>query len=362
VEAVENIVIGAGAVGLAAAADLAETGNEVVVVEAETRAGSHTSTRNSGVIHAGLYYKPGSLKASLCVEGKELLYRFCDEYGVPYRRIGKLVVAVDEAEQAKLADIIATAHKNGVTDLEWQAAEAVREREPDIRCVAAFYSPSTGIIDPAAYVSALEVRLDAASGVVAFDTAVTHIEPAPNGFVVTTNTGERLLAKRLVNAAGLGAVSLAKKITGYPVDLLPNLKMARGNYFTLRGACPFSTLVYPVPIPGGLGVHVTLDMAGGVRFGPDVQMVDAVDYTPDPSREQAFRQAIARYYPGIVGREVAVDYTGIRPQIGPLGQFNDFSIQGPAHHGLPGLVNVMGIESPGLTSSLALARYIVSLL
>lgn len=360
-ETIEHIIIGAGVVGLATAVKLAERGEEVVVVEAEDQAGTATSTRNSGVIHAGLYYQPDSLKARLCVAGKQQLYSFCEEYGVPFRRTGKLVVAVNDGEVTTLERIMETAHNNGVHDLTWMKAEAIREREPEIACVAGFWSPSTGIVDTAAYVQALEARLEALGGAVAYRCALQEIVPESDGFRIAAG-GDSFFAKNIVNAAGLGAVDVAHRIYGYPEALIPRLRLAKGNYFALSGVSPFSTLVYPVPIPGGLGVHVTLDLAGAARFGPDVEMVETVDYRQDVSREASFRTAIARYYPGVADRKLQPDYTGIRPQVGPLGQFNDYMVQGREIHGMAGLVNLMGIESPGLTSSLALADYIVSLL
>lgn len=359
-ETIEHVIIGAGVVGLATAVKLAESGGEVVVVEAADQAGTATSTRNSGVIHAGLYYQPGSLKAKMCVAGKEQLYLFCEEYGVPYKRTGKLVVAVDSEEIATLKRIMQTAETNGVRDLVWLDADTVKEREPAIACVAGFWSPSTGIVDTAAYVQALEIRLEELGGTVAFRCGVQSVVPDEGGFRVTAG-GDEFRAKKLVNAAGLGAVDITRNIKGYPEGLIPRLRLAKGNYFALSGVSPFSTLVYPVPIPGGLGVHVTLDMAGSVRFGPDVEMVDKIDYWLDETREADFRTSIDRYYPGIADRKLLPDYTGIRPQVGPLGQFNDFMIQGPDKHGMDGLVNLMGIESPGLTSSLELADYIVRL-
>jgi L-2-hydroxyglutarate oxidase LhgO len=366
VETVDTCIIGAGVVGLAIAAELAEAGREVIVCEKEGTAGTGISARNSGVIHAGVYYPKDSLKARLCVQGKGLLYRFCEDFGVEHQRIGKLIVATNPDEVAKLAVIMAAAAANGVTDLRFMSKSEIKAREPALAVEAALWSPSTGIVDVAAFILALEGVLEAAGGVVAYGTAITAVAPGGSGFEITTAQGDRFLARQLVNAAGLGAQALAastKGLAGVPnAGHVPPLRLVRGHYFSLGGQSPFKTLVYPVPVTGGLGIHASLDTGGQVRFGPDVEPVEAEDYAPDANRETSFRTAISRYYPGIESRTITPDFVGIRPQIAQLGTFADFRIDGAETHGVQGLVNLYGIESPGLTAALAIGKHVAAVL
>ena len=363
---VECVVVGAGIVGLAVARALALSGREVVILEAEDAIGTHTSSRNSEVIHAGIYYPKGSLKARACVEGRRRLYRYCDEHGVPYRRCGKLIVATNDAQIPELMAIREKAHGNGVTDVvEIPAAEAVR-MEPALRCAAALHSPSTGIIDSHALMLAYLGDAEAAGAMLALKSVLKEVAFTGKDFEVQTEE-IRIKAQTLVNSAGLRAPSVARRIEGFPVDKAPPELYAKGNYYSLQGRPPFSRLVYPVPEPGGLGVHVTLDLAGQARFGPDVEWLErigsTVDYSVDPRRAERFYAAIRRYWPGIADGSLAPAYSGIRPKIsGPSEPAADFVIQGPAEHGVAGLVNLFGIESPGLTASLALADHVAEVL
>jgi len=341
-------------------------GREVVILEAEDAIGTHTSSRNSEVIHAGIYYPKGSLKARACVEGRHRLYEYCQSHGVPFRRCGKLIVATNENQVPELKTIQRKAHDNGVTDVvEIPAAEAMR-MEPALRCVAALHSPSTGIIDSHALMLAYLGDAEAHGAMLALKSRLDRVAFTSEGF--SLQSGEtKLLAKHLINSAGLRAPSLAGRIEGYPKEKAPREHYAKGNYYSLQGRPPFSRLIYPVPEPGGLGVHVTLDLAGQARFGPDVEWLPgigpSIDYTVDPRRAERFYAAIRRYWPGIADGTLAPAYSGIRPKIsGPSEPAADFVIQGPAEHGVRGLVNLFGIESPGLTASLALADHVVTLL
>ncbi|HEX2650677.1 MAG TPA: NAD(P)/FAD-dependent oxidoreductase [Burkholderiales bacterium] len=366
---IECVVVGAGIVGLAAARALALAGREVVILEAEEAIGTHTSSRNSEVIHAGIYYPEGSLKARACVEGRQRLYAYCEKHGVPFRRCGKLIVATSEAQKEELLAIKAKAHANGVADVvEIPAAEALR-MEPALRCVAALHSPSTGIIDSHALMLAYLGDAEAAGAMLALKSPLTKVVSDSQGFVLEVGEKEqsRVRAKILVNSAGLRAPTVASRIEGFPQGKVPRELYAKGNYYSLQGRPPFSRLVYPVPEPGGLGVHVTLDLAGQARFGPDVEWLpglgESVDYSVDPRRAERFYAAIRRYWPGIAEGALAPAYSGIRPKIsGPNEPAADFVIQGPAEHGMAGLVNLFGIESPGLTASLALADHVAGLL
>ena len=359
---VECIVVGAGLVGLAVARALARAGREVVILEAEDAIGSHTSSRNSEVIHAGIYYPRGSLKARACVEGRQRLYRYCDEHGVPYRRCGKLIVAASDSQALELLTIRKKAQENGVTDVvEISATEAMR-MEPALRCVAALHSPSTGIIDSHALMLAYLGDAESAGAMLALRSPLHGIAVTGPGFELRAEE-TRIQAKFLVNSAGLRAPSVARLIAGFPAERIPRELYAKGNYYSLAGRPPFSRLVYPVPEPGGLGVHLTLDLAGQARFGPDVEWVDRIDYAVDPRRAERFYAAIRRYWPALPDGALAPGYAGIRPKIsGPGEPAADFVIQGPAEHGIAGLVNLFGIESPGLTASLALADDVVKLL
>jgi L-2-hydroxyglutarate oxidase LhgO len=363
---VECVVVGAGIVGLAVARALALAGREVVILEAEDAIGTHTSSRNSEVIHAGIYYPRGSLKARACVEGRHRLYRYCDEHGVPYRRCGKLIVASADAQLAELEAILKKGRENGVDDLAPIPAAQAMKMEPALRCVAALHSPSTGIIDSHALMLAYLGDAEAAGAMLALKSVLKGVVFTGHDFELQTEE-TRIRTQVLVNSGGLRAPSLAARIEGFPKDKLPGEYYAKGNYYSLQGRPPFSRLVYPVPEPGGLGVHVTLDLAGQARFGPDVEWLERIgspiDYSVDPKRAERFYAAIRRYWPGIAEGSLAPAYSGIRPKIsGPKEPAADFVIQGPAEHGVAGLVNLFGIESPGLTASLALADHVTDTL
>lgn len=366
-ERVEAVVIGAGVVGLAVARALALSGRETLVLEYAGVIGSETSSRNSEVIHAGIYYAPGSLKARLCVEGKQRLYRFCEERGVPHKRLGKLIVATEASQQAKLDAIEAGARACGVEDLVRLDARQAIAMEPELSCVAALHSPSTGIVDSHAFMLALQGDAEAHGAQIAFNTRVVGGAIRDDGVLVRTVDMDGaqldLAASIVVNAAGHGAQSLAHGLAGFPKKLVPPQYYARGCYFALSGKSPFRRLVYPVPVPGGLGVHLTLDMAGGARFGPDVEWIDGVDYTVDPRRGDVFYEEIRRYWPAIADGALLPAYAGVRPKLSsPSDPAADFLIDGPSAHGVRGLVNLFGIESPGLTSSLAIADLVVEAL
>jgi len=360
VERLDVVVIGAGVVGLAIARALALAGREVVVLEAEDAIGTHTSSRNSEVIHAGIYYPQGSLKARSCVEGKQLLYEFCNSHGVPYRRCGKLIVATDEKQAAELGVIRQKAHANGVTDLDWISKEEALQMEPELSCVAALHSPSTGIIDSHALMLAYLGDAEAHGAMLALK-SVFRKAAVKNGFEVYVEGSDPVNCAVLVNSAGLRAPSVARCIEGYDQQRSPRELYAKGNYYSLARRSPFSRLVYPVPEPSGLGVHVTLDLAGQARFGPDVEWTEHIDYAVDPRRAERFYAAIRRYWPGLPDGALLPGYAGIRPKTaGPGEPPPDFQIQGPREHGIPGLVHLFGIESPGLTASLALAGLVVA--
>ncbi len=335
------------------------------MLEAEDAVGTHTSSRNSEVIHAGIYYPQGSLKARLCVEGRRQLYAYCAERGIAHRRLGKLIVACSEAELAALRQLGERARANGVTDLEPLTAAQVAALEPAVCGVGGMLSPSSGIVDSHGFVSALQADLEAAGGVVVCRSRVTGIEPGSDGFALRLEDSDGLTAacRTLVNAAGLWAADVAGSIRGFPRRLVPRLHFAKGHYFTLQGRSPFSRLVYPLPVDGGLGVHVTLDILGTARFGPDVAWVEAIDYRFDDGRQAAFVEAIRRYWPELDAGKLSAGYTGIRPKLsGPGAAAADFLVQGPVVHGIAGLVNLFGIESPGLTSALPLGEAVYTAL
>ena len=358
-ERVDCIVIGAGVVGLAVARRLALAGLETLVLEREAAHGAHTSSRNSEVIHAGLYYPPGTLKARLCVRGREQLYRYCAERGIAYQRCGKLVVATGDDECTTLQRYLATAVRNGVTDLRWIASDEVTEWEPAVRCVAALWSPSTGIVSSHELMQALLGDLEAHGGALACRADVVggrFGRGSHRVFVQQQGVQSELEARWLVNAAGLDAQHVASSFESLDVATIPPRYLAKGHYFTLQGRSPFGRLVYPVAGGGGLGIHVTLDLAGGARFGPDVEWITNVDYAVDGTRHAAFVEAIRRYYPDLDPTRLQPGYSGIRPRITGSGEpAADFCIQGPERHGVECLADLYGIESPGLTAALAIA-------
>jgi L-2-hydroxyglutarate oxidase LhgO len=363
VEKLDAVVVGAGVVGLAVARELALAGREVVILEAEEAIGTHTSSRNSEVIHAGIYYPRDSLKAATCVAGRELLYEYCRSRGVPHRRCGKLIVATDKAQLGELRSIRDKAHANGATEVMEIAREEALRMEPELSCVAALHSPYTGIIDSHALMLAYLGDAEARGAMLALKSRLVGGDVDSDGIVLHVGGAEPMTIKAslVVNSAGLRAPSVARSLEGYPAELAPREFYAKGNYYSLQRPSPFSRLVYPVPEPGGLGVHVTLDLAGQARFGPDVEWVERISYEVDPGRSARFYAAIRRYWPGLPDGSLAPGYSGIRPKTsGPGEPASDFEIQGPRRHGVPGLVHLFGIESPGLTASLALARRVIS--
>jgi L-2-hydroxyglutarate oxidase LhgO len=364
-ERVECAVIGGGVVGLAIARALALAGREVVILEAERAIGAHTSSRNSEVIHAGIYYASGTLKARLCVAGKHALYRYCAERGIAHRRIGKVIVATCADEIAGLRRYREQAAANGVNDLRWLEAEELRALEPEVSGVAGVLSPSTGIVDSHGLMLALLGDAEARGAALALASPVLGGRIEPGAIVLEVGGAEPLeiAARIVVNAAGLRAQEVSRGIEGVPPHTIPPTYYAIGHYYTLAGAAPFRHLVYPVARPDWLGVHVTIDLAGRARFGPDFAWIERVDYRFDERRASAFYQAIRRYYPGLKDGALQPGYTGIRPKTrGPGEPPQDFTIQGPREHGVPGLVCLYGIESPGLTASLAIADYVLELL
>ena len=360
-EQVDAVVIGAGVIGLAVGRALALAGREVLVLESENAIGTGTSSRNSEVIHAGIYYPAGSLKARLCVQGKALLYAYCAERGVAHQRLGKLIVATSPEQVLTLDSIVAKAAANGVHDLQKLTADQAQALEPALACQAALLSPSTGVVDSHGLMLALQGDLENAGGLLALVSPVLQMGlkqgTATHPICVTTQDGTVLACQVLVNAAGLNAVTMARRMEGLDSRLLPQAHYAKGNYFTLSGKAPFSRLIYPVPEKAGLGVHLTLDLGGQAKFGPDVQWVDdPADLQVDPRRGDSFYAEVRKYWPALKDGALQAGYSGMRPKINaPHEAAADFMIQGPAEHGVPGLVNLLGIESPGLTSSLAIA-------
>jgi L-2-hydroxyglutarate oxidase LhgO len=360
-EQVECAVIGAGVVGLAIARKVAAAGREVVILEAENAFGTHTSSRNSEVIHAGIYYATGSLKARLCVAGRQALYRYCAEHDVGHRRIGKLIVATDESQIAGLVEYQSQAKVNGVTDLRRLNLQELRELEPRVACVAGVLSPSTGIIDSHGLMLAYLGDAQQHGAALALASPVGSGRVEAGGIVLEVGGAEPMTirCRSVINAAGLEAQAVARSIAGMPERTIPPTYYAIGHYYTLAGAAPFKRLIYPVARQDWLGVHVTIDLGGQVKFGPDFGWIDRVDYRFNESRESAFYTAIRRYFPELKEGMLQPGYTGIRPKLaGPGAAAQDFAIHGPRDHGVPGLVNLYGIESPGLTASLAIADYV----
>jgi L-2-hydroxyglutarate oxidase LhgO len=365
VDRLDAVVVGAGIVGLAVARELAMAGREVVILEAEDAIGTHTSSRNSEVIHAGIYYPAGSRMARHCVAGKRMLYAYCGERGLPHANCGKLIVATDEAEAGKLAAIQSRAAANGVPDLTLLTREEALALEPELHCTAALHSPSTGIIDSHAYMLSLQGDAENAGAIFVFHAPVTGGRATDRGIEIEVGGAGpmALRCRTFVNSAGLHAPKLARSIAGMPSQLIPREYFAKGNYFTLTGRNPFSRLIYPVPVPGGLGTHLTIDLGGQARFGPDVEWVETLDYEVDPRRGDSFYAAIRRYWPGLRDDALAPGYSGIRPKIVPPGApGQDFTLAGPRDHGVPGLLHLFGIESPGLTASLSLAEEVAAVL
>lgn len=361
-ETVDCVVIGAGVVGLAVARALALQGREVVILEAENAFGTITSARNSEVIHAGIYYPAGSRKADLCVRGKAMLYNYCAEHHVNHQRCGKLIVATSEGQVATLEGIRAKAAANGVNDMRMLSQAEAQAMEPNLQCHAALLSPSTGIVDSHGLMLALLGDAENAGAMLAVQSPVLSGVVTPDGIrlEVGGDVDTTLLASTVINAAGLTAPDLARRIHGIPAHRIPPQYYAKGCYFTLAGRAPFSRLIYPVPEAAGLGVHLTIDLGGQARFGPNVRWIDEIEYSVDPADADNFYDEVRRYWPGLVDGALQPGYAGIRPKIsGPGETAADFRIDGPGVHGVPGLVNLFGIESPGLTSSLAIAQAVV---
>jgi L-2-hydroxyglutarate oxidase LhgO len=362
VEWVDCVVVGAGVVGLAVARALALAGREVIILDAAEGIGTETSSRNSEVIHAGIYYPAGSFMARFCVAGRKALYAYCAEKGVPHVNCGKLIVATNAEEDAMLAGIKRRAEVNGVEGMRVLSAAEAIALEPNLSCTSALLSPVTGIIDSHAFMLALQGDAENAGAVPVFFSPVTGGRVVQGGVEIDVGGADpmTLRCRLLVNSAGLRAPGVAARIIGMPPDRIPPAHYAKGNYFTLSGRSPFSRLIYPVPVPGGLGVHLTIDLGGQARFGPDVQWIDTIDYTVDPARSDSFYAAVRKYWPALKDGALQPGYAGIRPKIVPRGApAQDFVVQGPQSHAVPGLINLFGIESPGLTAALALADYVV---
>lgn len=362
-ETVDCVVIGAGVIGLAIARALALTGHDVLILERAGAIGTETSARNSEVIHAGLYYPPGSLRAALCVQGRDQLYAYLAERQLPHRAIGKLVVATDTAQIPKLAEIAANAAACGARALRILSRAEALAMEPALHCEAALWSPKTGILDTHALMLSLLADAEGQGATLALGTTVTGMRVEDGAIAVTTEDGFTLRARTVVNAAGLWAPALAAATEGLPAAHVPVARFARGTWFTVPGRAAFFHLIYPVPEPGGLGIHVTLDLAGGMRFGPNVEWIDGIDYQLKPDHAPAFAASIRRYWPGLPEDALTPVSCGVRPKLhGPDEPAADFRIDGPARHGIPGLVNLFGIESPGLTSCLAIGAHVAGLL
>ena len=358
---IDTVVVGAGVVGLACARALALSGREVMVLEAEPAIGMGVSSRNSEVIHAGIYYRPGSLKATLCVQGRERLYAYCQERDVPHENCGKLIVATTQEQLQKLKTIQATASQNGV-QLELLDQARACEMEPNLFCTGALWSPTTGIVDTHGLMLSLQGDLENAGGMVVFNTQVERAEVVSDGVIVHAKGADPLKTGLLVNCAALGAQTLAEHTVGFPKEQIPALYYARGCYYSISGTSPFSRLFYPSPEVGGLGVHLTIDLGHQAKFGPDIEWIDEIDYTVDPKRADRFYAAIRSYWPALPDGALQPAYAGIRPKIQAAGEpEKDFVITGPGQHGVRGIVQLFGIESPGLTASLAIGDYVTGL-
>lgn len=359
---IDCLVVGAGVVGLAVARELALAGREVVIAEAAEGIGTQTSARNSEVIHAGIYYPPGSLKARVCVAGRQRLYRYLEERGLPHKACGKLIVATSESQKPALETIMARAQASGVDSLRWLSGAEAKAMEPEVRCEIALLSPETGVVDSHALMLSLLGECEAAGGSLALNTPITGWRREAEGFSVDFGGADPATysVRTVVNSAGHGAPKLLGLLEGFPAAYVPVQHYAKGNYFALTGKQPFTHLVYPVPEAAGLGIHATIDMGGRVKFGPDVEWVDHdQDLVVDPARAEKFYAAIRTYWPALPGGALVADYAGIRPKLhGPSEPMPDFRIDGPEVHGVAELVNLLGIESPGLTSSLAIAQIV----
>lgn len=358
-------VIGAGVVGLACARAMALAGREVVILEQADAIGTHTSARNSEIIHAGIHYPPTSAKARLCIRGKQMLYDYCASHGIGCNRVGKLIVATDESQLKTLAAVAGNARSCGVQDLQYLTGDQARALEPNINCFAAMLSPSTGLIDSHALMLSLQGDAEAAGTMLALESPVQQACAAADGIVLEVGGAApaTVKAETVINSAGLWSHSVSRSIKGIRQDSIPPSHYARGVYFTLSGKQPFSRPIYPVPEPGGLGCHYTLDLGGQGKFGPDVEWIEDIDYTVDPERAEGFYSSIRRFWPDLPGGVLQPGYAGIRPKLsGPGEAASDFLIQGSSEHGIAGLVNLYGIESPGLTSSLAIAEEVRQLL
>jgi L-2-hydroxyglutarate oxidase LhgO len=356
------LVIGAGVVGLAIARQAALRGHDVIVAEAASAIGTGTSSRNSEVIHAGLYYPTGSKRAQHCPRARRMLYAYCESHGIPHRKLGKLFIVTKDADIPKLEAIYAQALTNGVENVTMLDAATAKRMEPALFCVAAFHSAETGIIDSHRYMLALQGDLEDRGGVLAFNTPIERIAREGSGWRVEFGGPDpgAITVDAVVNSASHGAQRLARATEGYPAERIPKLVLAKGNYFGFMGRAPFSRLIYPAPVPGGLGIHVTLDLAGRMRFGPDVEWIETMNFDVDPRRGDTFYAYIRSYWPGLPDNSLFADYAGIRPKLtGPGEPAADFMVDGPGEHGLPGLVQLFGIESPGLTSSLSLAEEVI---
>ena len=369
-EQVDCVVIGAGVVGLAVAREMALQGRETILLERENAFGTISSARNSEVIHAGIYYPKDSLKAKLCVQGNRLLYEYCRDHQVATQPYGKLIVASDEAQIDDLRAILYKAQNNGVPEIKFISGEEAKALEPNLKCSAAILSSTTGIVDSHGYMLSLLGGFEDAGGMVAYQSPLISAKPigdrAQNGYLLEVGgaDGMQIQTRLLINCAGISAPAVAQKIEGLSKEQIPKAYFAKGNYFSLSGKSPFNHLIYPIPEPGGLGVHLTLDMGGQAKFGPDVEWLDIdqedqIDYTVDPKRGDGFYEAVRRYWPGLKDGSLQPDYSGVRAKIVPPNSpAGDFCFSTPQEHKMQGLYNLYGFESPGLTSSLAIARYL----
>jgi L-2-hydroxyglutarate oxidase LhgO len=369
-EQVDCVVVGAGVVGLAVAREMALQGRETILLERESAFGTVSSARNSEVIHAGIYYPKDSLKAKLCVEGNRLLYEYCCSHQVSTQPYGKLIVAADETQINDLQAILYKAQNNGVPEIQMISGDEAKALEPNLKCVAAILSSTTGIVDSHGYMLSLLGGFEDAGGMVAYQSPLISAKPIGNhvegGYELTIGgpDGMQIQTKLLINCAGMSAPAIAQKIEGLKQEQIPKAYFAKGNYFSLSGKSPFTHLIYPIPEPGGLGVHLTLDMGGQAKFGPDVEWLDIdaeeqIDYTVNPKRGDGFYEAVRRYWPELKDGSLQPDYSGVRAKIVPPNSpAGDFCFNGPQDHGLHGLYNLYGFESPGLTSSIAIAKYL----